>query len=140
MSTGDSMDDQPTCGKGLAATSTLPAALGAIAAALSEVLVAHQASLDVTNADAKREHDAYQDLADAHRLIAAQLDAVAKRMAAYRDLPMGPHDVNVIAGPRAVNAFVHFVQREEELLALLQQRLEEDRAMLGQMQRPSASA
>ena len=134
------MDDQPTCGKGLAASSMLPAALGAVAASLSEVLVAHQASLDVTDADAKREHDAYQDIADAHRLIAAQLDAAAKRMAAYQDLPMGPHDVKVIAGPRAVNAFVHFVQREEELLALLQRRLEEDRAMLAEMQRPSTSA
>ncbi|HEX6052134.1 MAG TPA: hypothetical protein VFZ21_22865 [Gemmatimonadaceae bacterium] len=133
------MDDQPTCGKGLAGSSALPAALGAVAAALSEVLMAHQASLDLTDADAKREHEAYQDIADAHRLIAAQLDAVAKRMAAYRDLPMGPHDMDVIMGARAVNAFVQFVQREEELLVLLQQRLAEDRAMLGEMQRPSAS-
>lgn len=134
------MDDQPTCGKGLAASSTLPAALGAVAASLSEVLVAHQASLDVTDADAKREHDAYQDIANAHRLIAAQLDAAAKRMAAYRDLPMGPHDMDVIMGPRAVSAFVRFVEREEALLTLLQQRLEEDRAMLAEMQRPSESA
>ena len=127
------MDDQPTCGKGLAASSTLPAALGAVAAALSAVLVEHQASLDVTDGDAKREHDAYQDIADAHRLIAAQLDAVATRMAGYRDLPMGPHDMGVIMGAPAVSAFVRFVEREEELLALLHRRLEEDRAMLAEM-------
>jgi hypothetical protein len=133
-------DDQPTCGKGLAATSTLPAALGAVAGALSEVLTAHQASLDVRDDNNKREHDAYQDIADAHRLIAAQLEAAAKRMAAYRDLPMGPHDMAVIMGPDNVSAFARFVEREEELLALIQRRLAEDRAMLGEMESPSAPA
>ena len=133
------MDDQPTCGKGLAENAPLPAALGAVANALGAVLAAHQASLDVTDPAAKREHDAYQDLADAYRLIAAQLDAAAKRMAGYRDLPMGPHDMAVLMAPPAVEAFETFVTREEELLALIQARLPEDRAMLGQM-RPASHA
>jgi hypothetical protein len=131
------MDDQPTCGTGLAANAPLPTALGAVASAMGEVLVAHQASLDVSDLTARREHDAYQDLADAYRLIAAQLDATAKRMARYRDLPMGPHDMAVLMAPPAVDAFATFVRREEALLVLLQARLPEDRAMLGQMQSAS---
>ena len=55
------MDDQPSCGKGVASNAGLPAALGAVAGALGAVLVAHQASLDVSDSDAKREHDAYQE-------------------------------------------------------------------------------
>ena len=128
------MDDQPTCGKGLAANAPLPAALGAVVSALGAVLVAHQASLDAGDPIAKREHDAYEDLADAYGLIAAQLDAAAKRMAGYRDLPMGPHDMSVLMAPPAIDAFETFVKREEELLALIQGRLPEDRAMLEQMQ------
>ena len=128
------MDDQPTCGKGLAANAPLPAALGAVVSALGAVLVAHQASLDVRDPTAKREHDAYQDLGDAYRVIAVQLDAAAKRMAGYRDLPMGPHDMSVLMARPAIDAFATFVKREEEMLALIQARLPEDRAMLGQMQ------
>lgn len=134
------MDDQPTCGKGLAANAGLPAALGAVAGALGAVLVAHQASLDVSDSDAKREHDAYQDLGDAYRSIAAQLDAAAKRMTGYRELPMAPHDMAVLMSPPAVDAFAQFVRREEELLALLQARLTEDRAMLDQMRAPSPTS
>lgn len=134
------MDDQPTCGKGLAANAGLPAALGAVAGALGEVLTAHQASLDVSDPSGKREYDAYQELADAYRSIASQLAAAGKRMTGYRDLPMGPHDIAVLMAPPFVDTFAQFVRREEELLARLQAKLAEDRAMLGQMQATSATS
>jgi hypothetical protein len=42
--------------------------------------------------------------------------------------------------PPTVDALARFVRREEELLALLQTRLAEDRAMLDQMQAASPAS
>ncbi len=128
------MDDQPTCGKGLAHHSTLPAKLGALTAAVADVLEAHQAALDPSDPDAKREYDAYTELVDSHRIIAAHLDATAKRMAGYRDLPMGRHDMAVMMSPKPADAFSRLVAIEEEAVAMLRARLEEHRAMLSEMQ------
>ena len=128
------MDEQPTCGQGLAQHSILPAKLGALTAAVADVLEAHQAALDLTDADAKREYDAYAELVDSHRIIAGHLEATASRMAGYRDLPMGRHDMAAMMSPEPAEAFSRFVAIEEELFSLLRARLEEDRAMLSEMQ------
>ena len=127
------MDDQPTCGKGLAAHSTLPAQLAAVSNAVADVLEHHQAGLVLSDANAQRERDAYRELVDAHRLAAAQLEATAKRMAAYRDLPMGEHDMNALMSPENTGAFARLVASEEALLALLRARVAEHRAMLSEM-------
>jgi hypothetical protein len=58
---------------------------------------------------------------------------LGEEMAGYRDLPMGRHDRPVMASPPAVEAFERFVQVEQELLALLQQRVPQDQRMLEQM-------
>ena len=124
------MDDQPTCGKGLAEHSALPAALGALIAALAENLELHQGTLDLTDPSSRKELDAYVGLAKEHREIAERLKAVASRMASYRDLPMGRHDGRALADPRLLGAFETFVQREEELLSLLLGAHERDEQML----------
>jgi hypothetical protein len=134
------MDEQPTCGKGLAHHSVLPAKLGALTEAMADVLEAHRAALDLTDADAKREYDAYTELADSHRIIAAHLEATARRMAGYRDLPMGRHDMAVMTSPKPAEAFSRLVAIEEELFSLLRGRLDEDRAMLSEMQTASDSS
>ncbi len=54
-------------------------------------------------------------------------------MAGYRDLPMAPHDVSVLAGPEAYQAFEACVAAKEELLDLLRDGLDADRAMLARM-------
>ena len=54
-------------------------------------------------------------------------------MAVYRDLPMGRHDDKVMSAPQGSRAFETFVAREQELLALLAKRVEQDRAMLREM-------
>lgn len=77
--------------------------------------------------------DAYLDLAEQHRESAARLQAAARQMAGYRDLPMGRHDFQAMSGPEPPAAFETFVRREEELLAMLRKRLEQDRRMLSQM-------
>ena len=48
---------------------------------------------------------------------------------------MAAHDEQAMADPRAGAAFERFVRREEELITLLEGRIEEDRQLLGMMRR-----
>lgn len=127
------MDEQQTCGKGLAHRSTLTASLGELVAATARVLEVHMKALDVTDENAKREFDAYRELASAHRRIAGELADTANRMAGYRTLPMGRHDLAVMTSAPPRHAFAGFVKQEEALLALVQQMLAQDKAMLEAM-------
>jgi hypothetical protein len=124
---------QPTCGKGLAEHSVLPAKMGELIAAMAENLELHMKALDVTDENSKKEYDAYLQLAGEHRQIATQLQAIAKQMSAYRDLPMGRHDHKAMSAPEVREAFKRFVDLERELLALLQSRVEQDQRMLSEM-------
>ena len=124
------MDDQPTCGKGLAAHSALPARLATLIAALAENLELHQDTLDLRDPHSRKERDVYAGLAEEHRAISRQLVAVAQRMAGYRDLPMGAHDERALAEPRLLEAFQRFVASEEDLLTYLHGALAGERAML----------
>jgi hypothetical protein len=127
------MEEQPTCGKGLAHNAVLPARLGELTAALAENLEVHMKALDLSDHSAKQEHDAYTKLAGEHREIAAHLHAVAEQMAGYRDLPMGRHDERAMAAPAVLEAFERFVESKQRLLALLQETAEEDQKMLAVM-------
>ncbi len=124
------MDDQPTCGKGLAEHSALPSQLAELEDALAENLELHQTTLDVSDANARKELEAYVRLAEQHRGIAAQLRATAEEMAGCRDLPMGRHDERALADPRLIKAFAKFVKAEQELLAQLQRAIGRDQQML----------
>ena len=127
------MQEQPTCGKGLAENSAIPARVAQMIAAMAGNLELHTKALDVTDPYSKDEYDAYRQLVDEHRQIAAHLQATADQMARYRDLPMGRHDQNAMTDPKVFQAFEAFVKTKEELLALLQDRAEQDRTMLAQM-------
>jgi hypothetical protein len=122
--------DQPTCGKGLAENSVLPAKLGEVVATVAENLEVHMKALDLEDDDANKEHDAYLNLARQHRKIAAQLQATGEEMAGCRDLPMGKHDEKAMTSPNVVEAFEKLVQVEQELLTLLQNRAEQHKEML----------
>jgi hypothetical protein len=87
-------------------------------------------TLDLTDEHAKREHAAYAKLAEEHRGIAAQLRATADEMEGYRDLPMGRHDQEALSSPEVVNAFEDLVNVEQELVELLEARVEQHRKML----------
>src|SRR5688500_19489028 len=126
-------EEQQTCGKGLAEHSALPASLGELLASTARVLEMHMKALDPSDANAKRELDAYRDVAVAHRRIANELATLAERMASYRTLPEAPHDMDVMMSPAPRHAFAGFVAQEERVIALLQSRLESDRAMLAEM-------
>jgi hypothetical protein len=127
------MDDQQTCGKGLAEHSVLTASLGELVASTARVLEVHMKALDLTDESSKREYDAYRELASAHRRIAIELADTAHRMAGYRELPMGRHDMAAMMSPAPRHAFAGFVKHEESLAALLQTRLAADHAMLEMM-------
>jgi len=123
--------DRPTCGEGLAANAVLPAKLAELMAAQAEVLKRHTRALDLTDAAAERELDAYTTLERAHRDVAGELADLAKEMASYRNLPMGRHDMTVMSDPKGqMEAFRRFVAVQQELLSLLQTTLEVDERLL----------
>src|SRR4029453_14610795 len=126
-----------TCGQGLAERSALPSKLSALSAAMADNLHEHQRTLDLTDKNARAEYDAYDAVAGALRSAAAQLRAIADRMAGYRELPMARHDQRAMMAPELRNAFARFIEREDELAALLNTSVEHDRAMLGN---PSTSS
>ena len=117
------METPQTCGQGLAENSVLPAKLGELTDSMAEILEIHMGALDLQDNASRLEHEAYRELALEQRKTAGALKETARRMAGYRDLPMGAHDASVMSSPRAVAAFENFVKLEEELVALLQQRV-----------------
>jgi hypothetical protein len=122
-----------TCGKGLAASAVLPERLGAVMAAMAEVLRIHMETLDAEDDASTREHAAYDRVAQQLGQMASQLDALAREMAAYRDLPMGRHDLEAMNRPIVRESFAAFVARKQDLLTLLQETEQSDREMLAQM-------
>lgn len=108
--------EQPTCGKGLAEDSVLPAKLGQVIAGMAQNLEVHMKALDLTDENSRQEYNAYERLAEKYRQIAAQLHATANEMAGYRNLSLGRHDVKAMTHTRVREAFEKFVQHKRELL------------------------
>jgi hypothetical protein len=125
--------DDWTCGKGLAASAVLPERLGAVMAAMAEVLHVHMEALDPEDDASRREHEAYRCVSQHLGQLASQLDDLAREMAAYRDLPMGRHDQEAMNRPIMRESFAALVRRKQELLTLLQETEASDREMLDQM-------
>ena len=123
-------DDAPTCGKGLAEHAAVPAKLAELTGALGRVLELHMRALDLGDPASREEYAAYEELSGTYRAIAGELSAVARRMAGYRHLPMGRHDMTAMTAPANAEAFAGYVRIEAELLELLEKRLKLDRAMI----------
>lgn len=132
-----SVAEQPTCGRGLAENSVLPAKLGEVIAAMAENLEVHMKALDLNDVNSKQEYEAYKDLVREQREIASRLAAAAKEMAGYRDLPMGRHDESAMTHLRVREVFEKFVHRKQELLAMLEQTAEQDEQLLKAMRTKS---
>ena len=127
------MEEPSTCGQGLASRSILPGKVGELLAALARILEAHMRALDPSDANARKELDAYAALVTAHRDVSDRLSGIAVQMADYRALPMAAHDEAAMSDAVAHKAFENFVRLEQELATLLQQQLAEDQEMLQQM-------
>ena len=128
------MEQRPTCGQGLAENSVVPGKLGELTAAMAETLDVHMRTLDVNDAPSKHEYDVYFQLANEQRETAARLLATANEMAGARELPMGRHEFNDQNRTQLLEAFTKYVTLEQELLALLQQTVEQDQSLLREMQ------
>jgi hypothetical protein len=129
------MDDQQTCGRGLAEHSALPARMAEVTEAMASNLQEHLQALELDDEPAREEHAVYLRLAEEQRQAAARLRGVAREMAAARDLPMGRHDEQALTSPVIGDAFRRFVEAKRELLALLERAAGEDRRMLAAMER-----
>jgi hypothetical protein len=127
------MENPTTCGQGLAEHAALAARMGELVSALAQTLELHTKALDLTDAAARMELHVYQDLVQRFGNIAVSLQAVAREMERHRGLPMGAHDAAKLADAATAATFEHFVDREEQLLALLQHSLEAHRQMLDEM-------
>ena len=125
--------EEQTCGRGLAENSVLPAQLAEVTEAMADNLQAHMQALELDDEAARQEHAVYLRLAEEQRQAAGRLRAVAGEMAAAHDLPMGRHDAQTMASPEVADAFQRFVKAKQELGALLQRMLEQDRQLLAGM-------
>jgi hypothetical protein len=127
------MDEQQTCGRGLAEYSALPAQLAEVTEAMADNLRVHMQALELDDEPARQEHAVYLRLVEEQRQAAGRLRAVAGEMAAARDLPMGRHDEEAMTSPEVGAAFRDFAEAKRELLVLLQRMAEEDQQLLAQM-------
>ncbi len=127
------MDEQPTCGRGLAEHSALPAQLAEVTEAMADNLRVHMQALELDDEPARQEHAVYLRLVEEQRQAAGRLRAVAAEMAAARDLPMGRHDEQAMTSPEVGVAFNRFVKAKRELLVLLQRMADQDQQLLPQM-------
>ena len=124
------MEEQPTCGRGLAQSMVVPAALAAVAAGLAQNLEVHIRALDPGDPAAAQEQGVYERVARNLRDAAAGLDAAAAEMASAVDLPMGVHDMAAITTTDALDAFEGYVAAEDELRRLLEARRQDNEEML----------
>ncbi|HWC41218.1 MAG TPA: hypothetical protein VHK02_04455 [Actinomycetota bacterium] len=127
------MDEQQTCGRGLAEHSVLPERLAEVIEAMADNLRVHMQALELDDEPAREEHAVYLRLAEEQRQAAGRLRAIAGEMAAARDLPMGRHDLQALTSPEVADAFRHFVGAKQELAATLQAMAEEDERLLAAM-------
>jgi hypothetical protein len=127
------MDEQQTCGKGVAENSALPAQLADVVEAMAGNLQVHMAALELDDEPAREEHAVYLRLVEEQRQAAGRLRAVAGEMAAARDLPMGRHDSETMRSPEVGDAFRRYLEAKQELLTLLQRMADQDQQLLAQM-------
>ena len=124
------MDEEPTCGRGLAESAGVPAALAAVAAGLAQNLELHVRALDPDDPAGAQEQAVYERVARSLRSAAVDLEAAAAEMAAAVDLPMGAHDMAAITNPDFVDAFAGYVAAEDDLRRLLDARRADNEQML----------
>jgi hypothetical protein len=127
------VDEQWTCGRGLAENSVLPAQLAEVIEAMGDNLQVHMQALELDDEAARQEHAVYLRLAEEQRQAAARLRTVAREMAAARELPMGRHDEATMKSPEVAEALQRFVKAKQELLALLQRMVEQNLRLMAEM-------
>lgn len=113
------MEQEWTCGMGLAAGSELPARMGEVLEVMARNLELHMRSLDASHPTGAQELIAYERLVGRQRDVAGYLKALAAEMLSYRDLPMAPHDESALATVEVNEAFEALIASERSLAAYL---------------------
>ena len=111
----------------------LPERLAEVVEAMADNLRVHMGALELDDEPARQEHAVYLRLAEEQRQAAGRLRAIAGEMAAALDLPMGRHDTQTLTSPEVADAFRHFVEAKQALLATLERMAEQDRRMLAEL-------
>jgi hypothetical protein len=114
------MEQQQTCGQGLAQNAALNAKLAEVFSAVAEVLEIHLTSLDPKDKGSRPEFDAYVALATEYRELESRVRALAMQMEGYRDLPMAVHDMAVLTSQGAKQALEQLITEKQGLAVLLQ--------------------
>ena len=127
------MSDEMSCGKGLAEHSAVPLRIAQLLKALAENLALHQKTVDLPDPASRREFTAYVSLTNGFREVGERLLWLAREMAAYRTLPVAPHDEDAMNDPAMIDAFAAFAAAQQELLGALEEAVKRDQAMLDTM-------
>ena|SRR5688572_26480171 len=114
------MEQQQTCGQGLADHADFPAKLADVFAAVAENLEIHLTALDPNDKGSRPEVDAYVALATEYRALESRVRALAGQMEGYRDVPMATHDMTVLTSGSSAQAFERLIAEKQSLAALLQ--------------------
>jgi hypothetical protein len=128
------VDEQQTCGRGVAENAVLPAQLAEVIEAMADNLRVHMQALELDDEPAREEHAVYLRLVEEQRQAAGRLRSVAAEMAAARDLPMGRHDPETMRSPEVGQAYRRFVEARNELADLLGRMAEQDQRLLAEME------
>lgn len=123
-------DDEPTCGKGIAAHAAIPQKLGALIDGLADNFEQHLPSLTDNDAATRGERAAYRSLLEQHREIATRLRKVGDEMASYKNLAMPAHDMAVLQAEPAAKAFEQYIVTLRATVAALQNVLAEDQQLV----------
>jgi uncharacterized protein YndB with AHSA1/START domain len=126
------VDDQPTCGIGLAEHATVLDNISVMLDGLAETLELHRQMLVLTDERSRKEDVVYGELASSWRRISAEASSAAAMMFVQRELPMGAHDP-AAWGAEHRRAFEKFVNAQSRLLGLLRIAAERDEKMLASM-------
>ena len=128
------VEEEPTCGRGLAQNTVVPAGLAAVAEGLARNLELHMRALHPSDAGAAQEREVYERIAQGLRSAAADLQTAAAEMASAVDLPMGTHDMAAITTTAVLDAFRSYVVAEDDLQRLLAARRADNQQMLTAIQ------
>ncbi len=124
------MEDEPSCGRGLAQSAVVPAGLAAVAADMARNLEVHTRALDLGDAAAVQERAVYEHVAHNLRSAAASLRTAATVMSSTVDLPIAVHDMAAITTPDVLDAFERYVAAEDDLRRLFDARHADNEEML----------
>jgi uncharacterized protein YndB with AHSA1/START domain len=128
------VEELPTCGKGLAENSVLPARLSELIASMAENLELHTKTLDLSDDNARLEYEAYEKLVTTQRDVATQLMTLAGEMYSNYDLPIAKHDEKKLSAPEIAETFKKFAHLEQELIAMLNKRMKKEEKILAEIE------